>query len=141
MPRFGNGWQSADLAQLSDQQRTEVCQKWFRLKHLAGGRTNSENLPDLAIHDADQFLTELSRSSDLSDLSRVPFLLLLLLYLRLERAVLPTRRFKAFELMVDQLIAEHPANRRLAASLGGASRGLEESEIVEACFHKTFLIV
>ena len=129
MPRFGNGWQAADLAQLSDQQRTEVCQKWFRLKHLAGSRANSENIPDLAMHDADQFLTELSRSSDVSDLSRVPFLLILLLYLRLEQAVLPTQRFKAFELMIDQLIAEHPANRRLAASLGGPPHGLEQSDL------------
>jgi hypothetical protein len=129
MPRFGNGWQAAYLAQLSDQQRTEVCQKWFRLKHLAGSRANSENIPDLAMHDADQFLTELSRSSDVSDLSRVPFLLLLLLYLRLEQAVLPTQRFKAFELMIDQLIAEHPANRRLAASLGGPPHGLEQSDL------------
>ena len=129
MPRFGNGWQAAYLAQLSDQQRTEVCQKWFRLKHLAGSRANSENTPDLAMHDADQFLTELSRSSDVSDLSRVPFLLLLLLYLRLEQAVLPTQRFKAFELMIDQLIAKHPANRRLAASLGGPPHGLEQSDL------------
>jgi NACHT domain len=140
MPRFGNGWQAADLAQLSDQQRTEVCQKWFRLKHLAGSRANSENLPDLVMHDAAQFLTELSRSSDLSDLSRVPFLLLLLLYLGLERAVLPTRRFRAFELMIDQLIAEHPANRRLAASLGGAPRGLVESDLRRVLARIAFVV-
>ncbi len=127
MPGFGSGWQAADLAILSDKQRTELCEKWFRLKHLAGGH-EADNLAELVKHDVDQFMVEVWRSSDL-DLSRIPFLLLLLLYLRLEHAVLPTRRFKAFELMIDRLISEHPASRRTAASLGFSPNGLDENEL------------
>jgi len=129
MPRFGSGWQAADLAILSDKQRSDLCEKWFRLKHLARDPGYHNNLPEVVKHDVDQFLAELSRSPDLGELSRVPFLLLLLLYLRLEQAVLPTRRFKAFELMADRLIADHPASRRTAASLGSSRQGLDENDL------------
>ncbi len=139
LPLFGGGWQAGDLASLSDRQRSELCQKWFRLKYLArGGDHDSDNLPELVKHDVDQFLVELSRSSDLSDLSRVPFLLLLLLYLHLEQSVLPTRRFKAFELMIDRLLTEHPASRRIAASVASAPRGLEDNELKRALARVAF---
>jgi len=139
LPLFGGGWHAGGVASLSDGERSDLCQKWFRLKYLArGGDHDSDNLPELVKHDVDQFLVELSRSSDLSDLSRVPFLLLLLLYLHLEQSVLPTRRFKAFELMIDRLLTEHPASRRIAASVASAPRGLEDNELKRALARVAF---
>ena len=73
MPRFGRGWQAAELAGLSDKQRAELCAKWFRLKHLSTERNSGADVAELVKHDVDQFLTELSRSADLLELSRVPF--------------------------------------------------------------------
>ncbi len=138
MPRFGTGWQATKLAPLSDKQRAVLCAKWFRLKHLSLERDSDADSAELVKHDVDQFLAELSRSSDLLELSRVPFLLLLLLYLRLERGVLPTSRFKAFELILDHLIEEHPANRRMAASLGTSPQGLRPDELEWALAHIAF---
>ena len=140
MPRFGSGWQAAELAALSDKQRAELCAKWFHLKHLSAKRDSDADPAELVKHDVDQFLAELSRSSDLLELSRVPFLLLLLLYLRLERGVLPPSRFKAFELILEHLIAEHPANRRVAASLGTSPQVLRPEELEWALSHIAFEI-
>ena len=132
MPRFGSGWQAAEIAPLSDKQRMELCTKWFRLRHLTD-RKDDKRVPDESVkHDATQFMSEVSRSSDLLELSQVPFLLLLLLYLQLERAVLPTSRFQAYELMLEHLIDEHPANRRVAASLVNPRQGLRPDDVERA---------
>ena len=129
MPRFGEGWQAADLASLSDRQRAELCSKWFRLRLLAGHTESHEPSAEVVKHDTEGFLSEVARSSDIDHLSRVPFLLTLLLYLRIQRGVFPSSRFKAFELMVAHLISEHPANRRIAASLGSSLEGLSQDEL------------
>jgi hypothetical protein len=139
MPRFGGGWQAGELAPLSDQQRAKVCTIWFRIKHIStSSDADDTKREEFVRHDVDGFLGEVSRSSEMADLSRVPFLLLLLLYLRLERGVLPTSRFKAFELMLDHLIGQHPANRRAAASLGSSTDGLRQDELQSALAYLAF---
>ncbi|MGH7778484.1 MAG: hypothetical protein ACREQR_01480 [Candidatus Binataceae bacterium] len=130
MTGFGSGWQAGELASLSDAQRSELSAKWFRIRHSPDGHDDHpDDLPEVVKHDVSGFLAELSRSPDLNELSKVPFLLLLLLYLHFEQAVLPTSRFRAFDLMIDRLITEHPASRRAAASLGSSPKGLDDTEL------------
>ena len=63
---------------------------------------------------------ELRRSSDLTELAKVPLLMSLLVYLRLQQTRLPENRFRAYEILIDQLLSGHPRRRRQAASLTDA---------------------
>ena len=113
----GANWQAAELAALSDAQRAEVCSKWFAIrKRMEGGPESSAWGHELFRHQSDAFVEELNGSHDLEQLSRVPLLLLLLMFLRFRNAMLPRDRFQAYAKVVDYLLEEHPAVRRAAAS-------------------------
>lgn len=107
IPVHGLGWQLAEIAQLSDGQRKELCSKWMYIHEARGDQPTHSATAERASRAANQtqkFIDEIERSMDLDELSRVPLLLLLLLYLHIEGATLPHRRFQAYEYLIDHLL-------------------------------------
>ena len=116
------GWQVGELAPLTDKQRFDVATKWFRIRATREPEAfTSRPTPEVsAAHDARQFNAELQHRPELDQLSRVPLLLVLLLYLKFQNAALPRKRFAAYQQLIDHWIRRHPISRR-AASLVGES--------------------
>lgn len=142
IPIHGSGWQVGTLAGLSPEQRQELCSKWFKIKinQDADDRGDPTHVTsNLIQRETDLFIVELRESHDLEEISRVPLLLLLLVYLKFQQATLPRQRFEAYDLLVEHLLRKHPAGRRAAAGLGKAAEGLSDADIrrVLACvaFH------
>lgn len=134
----GGSWQVAELAELSPQQRSELCGRWFLVKARLDADTHNlsvDEQSELARRETDRFLADLARSSELAHLAAVPLLLLLLLYMRFQRAVLPRRRFEAYDRILDHLVREHPAAKRAAAFLIDPVEPLQETDVrdVLAC--------
>jgi hypothetical protein len=142
IPIHGSGWQVGTLAGLSPEQRQELCSKWFKIKITqdADDRGDATHVTsNLIQRETDLFIVELRESHDLEEISRVPLLLLLLVYLKFQQAILPRQRFEAYDLLVEHLLRKHPAGRRAAAGLGKAAEGLSDADMrrVLACiaFH------
>jgi len=143
IPVHGLGWQLAEIAPLSKAQRKELCSKWMSI-HAARVEqpTNSTAAARdcRAADDTQKFIDEVERSSDLEELSTVPLLLLLLLYLHIEGATLPHRRFQAYEYLIDHLLKEHPVRKRTAAFLSDTPAGLTPDELQVALAHLAFVM-
>ncbi len=107
-------WRLGTLADFSTEQQTLLAQHWFTehfKKHgLADGKTTTQVL-------VQDFLQELSRSPDLRELSRVPLLLSLLIYLRLSNVGIPAGRFRAYDRVIEHMLSTHPRLRKTAASV------------------------
>jgi hypothetical protein len=119
----GADWQQGELAGLSDAQKMALCTKWFDIRNQIEMQFGSAAAtPELLAQETQSFLKELEESDDLEQLSRVPLLLSLLLYLRFQNAVLPRDRFEAYHKLVDYLLKQHPATKTTVfkASAGGA---------------------
>ena len=58
------------------------------------------------------FLTELHKSPDIRELAKVPLLLCLLIYHRFHNTRLPQSRFKAYDSLIEHLIAIHPRKKK-----------------------------
>jgi hypothetical protein len=85
----GLGWQLAEIAQLSDGQWKELCSKWMYIHEARVDQPTHSATAECVSRAADEtqkFIDEIERSADLDELSRVPLLLLLFLYLHIEGA-------------------------------------------------------
>lgn len=131
------GWRIAELAEFSPAQQEELARMWFfhRARSVHQGPTvEGRDAQVLAEAQAGRFVAELGRSEDIAELARVPLLLNLLIYLKFANARLPQGRFKAYEAIIDHLVAKHPYRRRAAALLtDGAPSGLSDDDLVD-CF-------
>lgn len=131
------GWRIAELAEFSTAQQKELARMWF--SHRARSSewdlaTDDRNVEELAEAQAGRFISELRRTEDVDEIARVPLLLNLLIYLRFANARLPQSRFKAYEAIIDHLIAKHPYRKRAAALLTeGVPSELSDDEIKD-CF-------
>jgi hypothetical protein len=78
------GWDIGELAPFTTEQQRRLARVWFTFRHasLQDG-TPAEEIDRRATNGSDEFLTELSRSPDFSDLARVPLLLCLLIARRM----------------------------------------------------------
>ena len=126
------GWQIGVLSDFSSSQQKELSNIWFlhRLQILnVNSKTSEEEIIQQAETEVDHFLSELQRSRDLQDLAKVPLLLCLLISLRMQKASLPQSRFKAYDLIIDYLVSDHPSRRRKAASLTNSFDDLSEENI------------
>ncbi len=124
------GWQVGELADFSSDQQTLLAQRWFRQWLTSTTMSSDEEIVDRHVRVSVQgFLSDLRKSSDLRELAKVPLLLCLLIYLRLQNARLPRSRFKAYALVIEHLISTHPNRRAAAAFLTTPSHDLSDVEV------------
>jgi hypothetical protein len=140
----GASWQVSELAPLSQEQKRELCLKWLSIWHAR--RSNPRTMSSDAAREnkgvereSSEFLTELNGSENLSDLSSVPLLLLLLLGLHIQGKVLPRSRFEAYEYMVNHLIRDHPMAKRVAAMTAELPEVLSETELHHLLAYVSFV--
>ena len=97
----------------------------FTLQRSQLGETDSDPEVGRSIEAAAAaFVAETKSSADLSELSKTPLLLGLLLYLKSSSVPLPNSRFRAYGRLVEHLISVHPIARRRAAMLNGENPDL-----------------
>lgn len=137
----GATWRPAEIAPLSLVQQEELIALWHAAKYRmdAAPEADLADIPDRARHAAAKLIEELGRSSDLSDLAKVPLLLSLLLYLHFQKAALPSGRFQAYDRLIEYLVRDHPARKRAAALLTGTPTGLTESEVRQVLGYLAFV--
>ena len=133
----GASWQVSELAPLTQEQRYALCVKWLSIwdKRESGTATKASSalvVESYAEKQSTEFIAELDASKNLSDLSFIPLLLLLLLCLHIEGAALPRNRFQAYEYLIDHLVREHPARKRVASATTELSSMLTDDELRSA---------
>lgn len=114
-------WGVCSLASLSKGQQVELARKWFAAWLADDLSTHMEeavgqgDTGQTAHKMARRFVDELSLQPALAELSAVPLLLSVLLFLRFQHAALPDDRFRAYEELAHHLISVWPRHRRAAA--------------------------
>lgn len=131
-----SGWQLGDLSDFSTTQQKQLLRIWFfhRLTTIYKDSAPTE-VERKAIAETEDFSSELQRSPDLRELSKVPLLLCLLIYHRIHNARLPQSRFKAYDSLIEHLISVHPQRRRAAALLSDASSELTDGDLKRVLAH------
>jgi adenylate kinase family enzyme len=111
------GWQKGELSEFSSEQQQRLAHIWFTHRAEKNQKTNgAHDLAETKIDAAvDSFMHELARSNDLRELAKVPLLLCLLIAHKVQHLSLPRNRFKAYDDLIEYLIATHPRQRALAA--------------------------
>ncbi|WP_158750570.1 NACHT domain-containing NTPase [Acidobacterium sp. S8] len=112
--KLSGEWRVARVAGLSGRQRAAVCEIWFSLMTSPGEHLDG---PKAVQHEIESLISDLDRSSDLDELSRVPLFLLLLITLRLQGAALPGGRFDAYASIIQHMLRDHPQRKRTAAAI------------------------
>jgi energy-coupling factor transporter ATP-binding protein EcfA2 len=132
-----SGWQKGELSEFSPEQQEQLARIWFIHRSETSGKSHTAD--DLAVAQFDaaveSFMRELDRSNDLRELARVPLLLCLLIAHKVQHLVLPRNRFKAYDNLIEYLIATHPRQRALAAAADGVSFEVDERDL-KAIFAK-----
>jgi hypothetical protein len=119
------GWSAMHLAELTSAQQEQYAVRWFTFQRRQLGETDSDPEVGRSIEAAAAaFLAETKSSADLTELSKTPLLLGLLLYLKSSSIPLPNSRFRAYGRLVEHLISVHPIARRRAAMLNGENPDL-----------------
>jgi len=115
-------WGSTHLAELSSAQQKAVAEVWFRQYFEAHAPLEAGvDVERLTSRAAEDLVGEIRKSPGLVDLAGTPLLLGLLIYLKISNSPLPNNRFEAYRVLVNHLIAIHPATRRKAAFLTAAA--------------------
>lgn len=139
----GQDWQSGELAPPSEEQRSALCRRWFVLKSrldAANLDLDNEQQQSYAVQESERFRDELARSAELVQLGETPLLLVLLLYMKFQHAVLPRRRFDAYDRILDHLLRYHPAAKRAAAFVTDSTEPLSDSDIRFALAQLAFVL-
>jgi hypothetical protein len=139
----GQDWQSGELAPLSEEQRSALCRRWFLLKSRLDATNldlDNEQQQSYAVQESERFRDELARSAELVQLGETPLLLVLLLYMKFQHAVLPRRRFDAYDRILDHLLRYHPAAKRAAAFVTDSTEPLSDSDIRFALAQLAFVL-
>lgn len=114
-------WQIGELADFDRDQQRQMSELWIThwlRSEVAVGDVNATAIPARA--KVDELLSELA-SPELAELAKVPLLLSLLIFLKLQNVTLPDDRFKAYEEMLRHMIAIHPQRRRVAAGFSDST--------------------
>jgi hypothetical protein len=126
------GWKIGRLAGFSIEQQQQLAVCWFRFLKV-GTAAQQDSVTERRAHtEADGFMKELGLTTSLSTLAQTPLLLSLLIYHRMRNVNLPRTRFKAYESLVEHLIAVHPQWRRSAANDPGPQGELSGDDIKQA---------
>jgi len=115
---FATGWKQAKLLPLTADQQKGFATYWFRHFHMAeapGEALDAISLEQAVSRAATEFANELSQDPKMSELSGVPLMLSVMIYLRLTGRVLPHSRLSAIEEMIKALLEDQPQRRTQAA--------------------------
>ena len=123
--KLSGNWRTAKVADLSAQERENLCEIWFQLRARSAGKPEDENG---VRHEVSSLIADLGHSVDLDELSRIPLFLLLLIALRFQGAALPSGRFDAYQALIRHMLHDHPQRKRSAAAIIRADQ-LSEREI------------
>jgi hypothetical protein len=119
------GWSATHLAELTIAQQEQYAVRWFTLQRRLLGEVDSDPEVSRSVEAAAAaFIAETKSSADLSELSKTPLLLGLLLHLTSSSVPLPNSRFRAYGRLVEHLISVHPIARRRAAMVNGENPDL-----------------
>lgn len=114
----GTDWQVGKIAGFSRDQQSELANVWFKHWHkLRSADSDTEKIEKHSREDVETLMRDLRKSRDLAELAEIPLLLSLLIYLRNKQTRLPENRFKAYKVLVEKLVTEHPKQRRRAAEI------------------------
>lgn len=128
-------WRHGRLLELNDLQLQSIAHFWF--SWLGSLPENSDSAAKAAAIQAAEkqtgdFLSQLDAAPHIRDLARVPLLLLLLVEVTRSKGRIPEHRIKAYDMMVEHLIAVHPALRRQAAGMTRSDETIPTDDIKEA---------
>lgn len=139
---LGPEWVRAKLMPLSSSQQRFFMDYWFRHFYESLPQLDAQALQQAIERDEEDFTRELADDSDLSELSSVPLLLNVLIYLRLSNRALPNSRLTALEELVKALMEEQP-KRRAQSAMQIADRSAARSrhvrlglEYLSYCIHR-----
>lgn len=138
----GPDWKRANLLPLSANQQRKFATYWFGHFHAAENGSDETALEQAVARDATDFANDLSQDPALSELSGVPLLLSVMIYLRLSGRVLPRSRLSALEELVKALLEDQP-RRRAQASMQRIDQSVTRSprirrgiEYLAYCIHQ-----
>jgi energy-coupling factor transporter ATP-binding protein EcfA2 len=124
-------WHKGELSEFSSEQQEQLARIWFTHRAEKSGKNHTAD--DLAVVHieaaVESFMHELDRSNDLRELARVPLLLCLLIAHKVQHLLLPRSRFKAYDNLIEYLIATHPRQRALAAAADGVSFEVDDRDL------------
>lgn len=123
--KLSGSWRIAKVADLTAQERQQLCEIWFQLRARSSSNPDSQ---DGVEHEVSSLIADLGHSIDLDELSRIPLFLLLLIALRFQGAALPSGRFDAYQALIRHMLRDHPQRKRSAAAIIQADQ-LSEREI------------
>ncbi len=126
---LGAGWAYTRIAPLTPEQQRLLALHYFRAV------VDTEDQPaslDVIERSVDDFLSQVRGAPSLRAISGTPLFLVLLVGLRLSNvAKLPTERFEVYNQAVQLLVADHPANRRVAAAVTTQRQRLSDRQLRE----------
>ena len=133
------GWSATHLAELTLEQQEQFAVRWLTLqRRLLGATDTGLEMKRSVEASAAAFVAETKSSADLSELSKNPLLLGLLLYLKSSSVPLPNSRFRAYGRLVEHLISVHPIARRRAAMVNGENPDLTPEDARTAFAYLAF---
>ena len=121
------GWAYKRIGPLTSHQQRRLAQHYFRAVLDSEDRPL---LPEVIERSVDDFLSKVRDAPGLRAISGTPLFLVLLVGLHLSNvATLPVERFDVYDQAVKLLIADHPAKRRVAASVTAPRQKLSDSQL------------
>jgi DNA replication protein DnaC len=118
-------WQIGTICDFNTNQQKKLSSIWFT--SWIKNQYQNLNYEDVEIkHKADfkteEFFKELTKSGEFKNLAKNPFLLCILIDLKLQNTRLPQNRFKAYELIIEHFLTR-PEKRKSAALINDGSLG------------------
>ena len=124
---LGAGWAYRRIAPLTSYQQRRVAQHYFHAVLDSEDRVSS---PEVIERSVDDFLSQVRDAPGLRAISGTPLFLVLLVGLHLSNvATLPVERFDVYDQAVKLLVADHPAKRRVAASVTAPRQKLSDNQL------------
>ncbi len=121
------GWAYKRIAPLTSHQQRHLAQHYFRAVLDSDDRLPSSEVIERSV---DDFLSKVRDAPGLRAISGTPLFLVLLVGLHLSNvATLPVERFDVYDQAVKLLVADHPAKRRVAASVTATRQQLSDSQL------------
>ena len=124
---LGAGWAYKRIAPLTRYQQRQLAQHYF---HAVLDSEERHASPEVIDRSLDDFLSQVRDAPGLRAISGTPLFLVLLVGLHLSNvATLPVERFDVYDQAVKLLVADHPAKRRVAASVTATRQKLSDSQL------------
>lgn len=141
LPSGSEAWRIGYLASFSAAQQRELVNKWVKIRINAQGEpSGGQQLDQMASAETDWIITDIGSAQTFRELANSPLMLSLLLFLHFQHASLPRHRFDAYEKLVEHLVTEHPAARRLTALIRQRPGQLTSEDVRCVLGHVAYVI-